>query len=188
MDSDDIMLPDRIEKEFNFLQNHPEVIAVGGQCQRIDENGNSTGMKTFPLTHPEIHDMLFCSIPIQQPTLMIKRSMLPSEFTWYRKELLIGEDWDIYYRLMKYGKLANLPDTVLKYREYPKNLTLSSQKRTFWYIWKTRWIALTQYGYLPKFTSIINVLAQTVAVVVLPEKILYPLHLKTRTLFHKIYT
>jgi len=185
MDADDIMMPKRLERQVRFLQTHPDVVACGGQCLRIDEQGKSHGMKQFPLCHDAIKSMIFRSVPIQQPTLMVNTEKLPDSFHWYRKELIIGEDYDLYYRLMRYGNLANLPDTLLKYREYKENLTLSSQKRTFWYIWKTRLIALTRYGYLPDGLSLFYVFGQTILALLLPERFLYPLHVKTRTLFFR---
>ncbi|MCJ7826583.1 glycosyltransferase [Patescibacteria group bacterium] len=185
MDADDIMMPKRLEQQVRFLQTHPDIIACGGQCIRIDEQGKSHGMKQFPLCHDAIKSMIFRSVPIQQPTLMVNTEKLPDSFHWYRKELIIGEDYDLYYRLMHYGNLANLPEILLKYREHKENLTLSSQKRTFWYIWKTRMIALTRYGYLPDGLSLFYVLGQTILALFLPERLLYPLHVKTRTLFFR---
>lgn len=185
MDGDDIMLPKRLEQQVSFLRKNPSVIAVGGQCIRMDESGRKTGMKAFPLSHDELASMVFRASPIQQPTLMVNRAKLPKHFVWYRPALKIGEDYDLYYRLMMYGRLANLKHVILKYREHPTNLTLTSQKRTFWYICKSRLIALTDYGYKPDIFSIFNVMVQIVLVVILPEKLLYSLHLKTRHLFFK---
>lgn len=185
MDADDIMLRDRLKKQENFLIANPEIIAVGGQCNRIDEHGHILGLKSFPLDHASIKSLLFRAVPIQQPTLMINKTRLPSNFHWYRKALVIGEDYDLYYRLMQYGKLANLSSVVLDYREHKNNLTLSSQKRTFWYIWKSRLIALTRYGYVPDIFSVINVAIQTILVILLPDRLLYPLHMQTRKFFSR---
>lgn len=185
MDADDIMMATRIAKQVAFLEAHGYIIAVGGQCRRIDEHGKSIGIKFFPLDHATIASMIFRSVPIQQPTLMIHTRLLPDHFRWYKTSLPIGEDYDLYYQLMKHGKLANLPDILLKYRERKDNLTLTSQKYTFWCIWKSRLIAITRYGYVPDLGSIINVIIQTILVLLLPERMLYPLHLYTRKLFFR---
>ena len=185
MDADDIMLPDRFEKQVKFLIDNPDVVGCGGQCMRIDENSTPMGVKSFPQSHEAIHEMIFHAMPLQQPTLMVNKEKLPKDFVWYNQNLHIVEDFDLFYRLMKIGKLANLPEVILQYREHRNNQTLTSPKRTFWLIWKTRIIALTQYGYIPSIAAIINVVAQTVFVLLLPDRIIYPLHIKTRTLFFK---
>ena len=43
MDADDISIPDRFEKQVNYLQNHQEVDVVGGAINEIDENGMNRG-------------------------------------------------------------------------------------------------------------------------------------------------
>ncbi len=185
MDADDIMLPDRLEKQLTYLLSHPSVVGVGGQCIRIDDNGTYLGIKTFPLAHKEIASMVFRGSPIQHPTLMLRRSMIPKDFTWYNPSLRIGEDYDLYYRLLHFGQLVNLTDYVLLYREYPNNLTLTSPKKTFGYIWQARLNALTKYGYRPDVSSAFNVALQTILIYLLPDRFIYPLHLKTRTFFFK---
>src|SRR5690606_36363675 len=40
MDSDDISLPDRFALQVEFLQASPQVVVVGGQALRIDEDGD----------------------------------------------------------------------------------------------------------------------------------------------------
>lgn len=186
MDADDLMMKTRIEKQMKFLLENTDIVAVGGQCKRIDVEGKSLGIKRFPLTHKEIVSMVFRSIPIQQSSLMINRNRLPSSFPWYNKELPIGEDYELYYKLLQYGKLANLPDTILLYREHEKGISFVSQKKTFWYIWKSRLLGITKYGYIPDLKSVINVLIQTIIALILPDKLLYPLHMWTRQFFFKV--
>ena len=186
MDADDIMVKVRIEKQVKFLLGNPDVVAVGGQCKRIDAQGKSLGIKRFPLAHKEIATMVFRSIPIQQSSLMVNKNLLPSDFSWYNQELQIGEDYELYYKLLRYGKLANLLEIILFYREHDKGVSFVSQRRTFWQIWKARILGITKYGYIPDLFSFVNVLIQTLIVLVLPEKFLYSLHMRTRQLFFKV--
>ena len=55
MDSDDICLPDRFEKQLAFLETHPECDIVGGQMTEfIDTPDNIVGRREVPLTNEEI--------------------------------------------------------------------------------------------------------------------------------------
>lgn len=185
MDADDIMMSTRLEKQAAFLLSNAHIVAVGGQCRRMNETGKTMGVKTFPLDHATISTMLFTAVPIQQPTLMINMAKIPKGFTWYNVSLLIGEDYDLFYRLMQYGKLANLPDILIRYREHPNNLTLASQKKTFWFITRSRLLAVTKYGYVPTVQALAQVFIQTILVLILPDKLLYKLHMMTRELFFR---
>ena len=54
MDSDDISLPDRIEKQICFLNEHPEIDVVGGAINEIDEEGcESVNTFVYPATPTE---------------------------------------------------------------------------------------------------------------------------------------
>ena len=47
MDSDDVSLPGRFERQVEFLRAHPDVVALGGQVTMIDEDGDELA----PLPH-----------------------------------------------------------------------------------------------------------------------------------------
>ncbi|HTK19974.1 MAG TPA: glycosyltransferase family A protein, partial [Mucilaginibacter sp.] len=38
-DADDICMPDRLEKQFNFLEDHPDYVLTGSDAEYILENG-----------------------------------------------------------------------------------------------------------------------------------------------------
>ena len=180
MDADDIMDPERIAKQASFLQSHPETVIVGGQCHIIDNSGNIIGKKVFPLKHREILDMLFRTVPMQQPTVTINRSLLPQDFLYGNPYFSPAEDYGLFFSAARYGKLANLPDFTHYYREHGTNISLTKPKFTFWRIWRARLDALLHQHYRPSIKSIVIVLAQTLVILLLPEKLIYPLHKFTR--------
>ena len=46
----------------------------------------------------------------------------------YRREFQWAEDMDLFLRLAEIGKLANLPDVLLQYRQHPDSVNRSRQK------------------------------------------------------------
>jgi len=180
MDADDIMDPERIAKQVSYLESHPDTVIVGGQCHIIDRSGKTIGQKTFPLNHHEILDMLFRTVPMQQPTVTINRSLLPKDFLYGNSYFSPAEDYGLFFSAARYGKLANLPDFTHYYREHGTNISLTKPKLTFWRIWRARLDALLHQHYRPSIKSIVIVLAQTLAILLLPEKLIYPLHKLSR--------
>ncbi|HOK99758.1 MAG TPA: glycosyltransferase [Bacteroidales bacterium] len=74
MDADDISMPDRFEKQMNFLLQHPEVDVVGGAIEEIDENGQSLGKVIhYPLTHQECFRFFAARDPLAHPAVMFRR-------------------------------------------------------------------------------------------------------------------
>src|SRR5688500_11882112 len=48
LDADDLMMPDRLEKQVAFHQNNPEVDASSTHCYYINEKGNQFGVQRYP--------------------------------------------------------------------------------------------------------------------------------------------
>ncbi|MCD6225910.1 glycosyltransferase [bacterium] len=175
MDADDVAFADRIEKQVRFLQNHPQVIAVGGQCQLIDEKGEIIGTKEFPLTNKKIYESLFMFNPIQHPTIMINRKLLPNGLIFYQNGSVLAHDYELIFQLAQYGRLANLKDYVLFYRQHRNSLSLRDPKKTFKHTLQVRYKAVREYGYKPSLKGLAANLAQIVIIALLPSKLIYPL-------------
>lgn len=176
MDADDISLPARFHKQIKFLQKHPGVVVVGGQCLTMDKNSRLTGKKLFPITHIAIHELMYTANPLQHPSVMINRSLLPKTFIWYNPHLTPAEDLDLYFRLGKFGLYANLKTTILMYRQHQNSETFRNPKYTFKITQKVRRLAASKYGYKPSLKSKLVSLAQSVVMDVLPTSLVFPLY------------
>jgi len=175
MDADDVMYPQRIAKQVSFLKKNRAVVAVGGQCVLINEKDQNIGKKTFPTDNESIYRMMYRAMPVQQPTLMVNKSLLPKNFTWYEKEYTTAEEVDLLFRLFQYGKIANLDDFVLKYRLHQNNVSLVDPKKTFFLTYKTRKEAKKKYHYQPTFEARLINFLQWLAITILPPVAVYPL-------------
>jgi len=175
MDADDISTFDRLEKQVDFLNKNKDVVLVGGQCKLINSKGKLIGYKNFPINSKKAYKMLFTSIPVQQPSTMVNKNLLPKKFVWYDKDFNSAEEVDLLFRLFKYGKISNLNDVILSYRIHNTNTSLVNPKKTFYLTLKSRIKAVKKYGYKPSLLSILVNLAQIVVVTILPEKYIYPL-------------
>ena len=119
MDSDDISMPERFEKQLAYLHQHPEVVAVGSQIVTIDPFGSRVEKPAHKLTHEEIEGELLRGVgwAIVHPTVMMRREAL-MRVGGYREDLMVSEDLDLFLRLAEVGKLANMPDILLQYRQH----------------------------------------------------------------------
>jgi len=180
MDADDISLPNRFQKQLSFMQKHPGVVVVGGQCLTIDKNSTLTGKKLFPTSHIDIHELMFTANPLQHPSIMINRSLLPKNFSWYNPHLTPAEDLDLYFRLGKFGLFANLKTTVLMYRQHTDSETFKNPKNTFKVTQKVRRLAVEKHGYKPKAKSRIIAAIQSLVLTILPASLVFPLYTLVR--------
>jgi glycosyltransferase involved in cell wall biosynthesis len=176
MDADDISHPTRFARQIAFLEKNKDVVAVGGQCELIDEQGKKIGWKQFPTENNQIHALMFNRIPLQQPTLMVNTSLLPKDFIWYEDNFYSAEEVELLFRLFKYGKIRNMPQVLLKYRIHPENTSLKDPKKTFFLTLTTRLAAIFKHDYRPTLNGVIVSIFETIAVIILPSKYIYPVY------------
>jgi glycosyltransferase involved in cell wall biosynthesis len=117
MDSDDISLPPRIERQLQTFQDNPALVCLGSAAQCIDPDGHSLNFERYPLTHEEILNEQQKGGAMRFPTTMMRRD-LALRVGGFREPFRIGEDFDLLLRLSEQGRMANLPDALYIYRQH----------------------------------------------------------------------
>ena len=115
MDSDDIARKDRFEKQFKYLQEHPDIDVLGGYIEEYDENMKKvTSLREVPLTKEEIYKKIIKQNPFNHSTVILKKESV-LKIGGYKDCPL--EDYDLWIRMrLKNMKMANLPDILVNYR------------------------------------------------------------------------
>lgn len=119
MDADDICLPTRFEKQVKFLEEHPNYVLVGSRCMLIDPDGFPICEKTdLALDHEEIDASLMrMSWPLVHPAVMMRAEAL-RKIGGYDPQYKTNQDHDLFLRLAEVGRLANLDEVLLQYRQH----------------------------------------------------------------------
>ena len=109
MDSDDISLPDRCQKQLEQFLADPALDIVGCQAEEFCGSAdNIVGKRKVPLDNFEIHKFARRRDPFNHPTVMYRRSKVLKYGPYgdYRK----NQDTDLWVKLLSSGcKGANLP-------------------------------------------------------------------------------
>ncbi|MDB5123516.1 MAG: hypothetical protein JWP94_1645 [Mucilaginibacter sp.] len=114
MDADDICMPDRFAKQFNFMEQHPAVAVCGTWYETMPAGQ----LVSHPAGHEDIKLRLLKNSAIGHPTAMMHKSVLTEHKLQYNRELEPAEDYDLWVRILPFGDLANIPEVLLKYREH----------------------------------------------------------------------
>jgi len=116
MDDDDISLPDRFEKELNFLESNPDYSWVGSEAALFDKAGR-WGIGSRPEI-PDYKDYLRYS-PFIHPSVMFrKKPLLRVHGYSEEKYALRCEDYELFMKLASKGyKGYNLQEILFKYQE-----------------------------------------------------------------------
>jgi glycosyltransferase involved in cell wall biosynthesis len=124
MDADDVSLPTRFEKQVEFLRANPDCVCVGARVLRVDPYGSPLSESDHKLTHAEIDAQLIeqgLGWAITHPVAMIRRDAV-QKVGGYREQFKTSQDLDLWLRLAEIGRLANLPEILLKYRYHPESV------------------------------------------------------------------
>jgi glycosyltransferase involved in cell wall biosynthesis len=123
MDVDDISLPDRIQKQVEFMELHPKVGLCGCWVRRF---GAESTVTKYPTKDKNIRSSLLFSNPFAHPAVIIRSSIL-KQYNLVYQDVAPLEDYDLWVRLAKVTQFANLPEILLQYRIHPSQITQSLQ-------------------------------------------------------------
>jgi glycosyltransferase involved in cell wall biosynthesis len=125
MDADDIMFPDRIEKQVEFMLENPDIDAIGSQAVVIDDNNNIIGYRES--------DTVFSVSSIQNRILFIHPTVFGKR-AWFLKnpysEDLDGvEDYFLWNTAFRGSKFCVLNIPLVFYRDPPVSSISTYLKR-----------------------------------------------------------
>lgn len=123
MDADDIALPDRLAKQIEFLDANLDYVAIGSRVLLIDPEGWPICPFAKSTSHEEIDEAhLRCQGgAICNPSALLRFDAV-ARIGGYRPEIKSAEDIDLFLRLAEVGKIINLSEILLKYRQHPKSI------------------------------------------------------------------
>ncbi|MGI9946660.1 glycosyltransferase [Vibrio hyugaensis] len=116
MDTDDIALPIRFEKQVRFMFRNPEIAASSATLEEWDENfTNRISERKLPADCSELRKFAIRRSPLSHPVSIFRKSIIESVGGY--PDLRKAQDYALWSLLLSKGhRLTNLPDTLLKMR------------------------------------------------------------------------
>jgi len=132
MDDDDESLPDRLEKQVEYMQKNPDVDIFGAKCIFQDING--TEVKSYspnypPVTSEEIENVFYRVSPLMHNTICMRKQKI-IDIGMYNEDFSGAEDYELWVRAWKSGM------TIKNMDEYLVRFTFNPGKKSFKRIWK----------------------------------------------------
>ncbi|HOW58390.1 MAG TPA: glycosyltransferase [Candidatus Omnitrophota bacterium] len=139
MDADDIAEPERLAKQVALLRRDPEIVVCGTFLTLIDENGKKIGKRDYDVDSEVIKKRFMRRSPVAHPSVVIRKQILNAHHLEYRRKYFSAEDYDLWLRLMPYGKFANVGEPLLRYRLSSDALTVRRCKTALWSTIRLKW-------------------------------------------------
>ena len=114
MDADDISYSGRLQLQYHFMHDHPEVDILGTAVRYVDKSQKPVKTVSLPSEDRDIKKRVFRKTLVFHPTVMIRKEVY-EQHGYYDPDLRWAEDADLWYRLYDKVIFHNLPDVLLDY-------------------------------------------------------------------------
>ncbi len=124
-DTNDINFPERFAKQVAYLDAHPDVAAVGVQSTIIDTAGHRIRRAEMkrPVTDAAIRWHIMFGTPLIHSGAMYRRSVVYEERGGYDEEFRVGQDGELWSRLIRTHRLANIDEQLMAVRFDPRSIS-----------------------------------------------------------------
>jgi glycosyltransferase involved in cell wall biosynthesis len=127
LDCGDRHLGDRLRRQAEFLDRHPEVVLVGGAARYVDLDGHELFVMRPPSEHAAIRSAMFLNNAFIHPSVMFRVETL-AEVGSYPTDFPAAEDYAFFWRFLDVGRVANLTDVLIEYEVDPTGISLSRRR------------------------------------------------------------
>lgn len=125
-DHDDISVPDRLARQVEILDTHPNIGVVSGWLQFFGDRNDiwKTSQNSIVL---KLELMENCSIA--HTAAMIRKSVIDEHNIKYEEQYSPAEDYRLWTQLIDYTDFHTIQDTLVKYRWYQENTSNLQQQK-----------------------------------------------------------
>lgn len=135
MDADDIALPERLIKQVSYLENNYEVGLLGTSFFEIDEHDKILGEVYLPQTDQEIRKKIFRFNTFFHSSVIIPRVVF-EKVGLYNEEFRYAQDYELWFRILRQYKVANLSELLMMRRKHGDTLTAKNIRLQYYFSYK----------------------------------------------------
>jgi len=125
LDADDLAHPRRLEKQVARMEADDEIVICGSYQHHI---GKGTDWIHKPTIEPEqlkANLLFYCDLC--HSTLMLRKETIENHSLWYDRNIL-AEDFELWTRVVQFGKIVNIPEVLGEYRITGENITTGKRQ------------------------------------------------------------
>jgi glycosyltransferase involved in cell wall biosynthesis len=148
LDADDVALPERLARQRAFLAAHPEVGLLGTAAREVAASGREVRLVRPPETDAALRRALIRANPFVHSSVMARRDLV-ERAGGYDPTLPVAQDYDLWMRLARLTRLANLGEVLVVRRLLPTRVSAVRDHARLRAEVRVRWRAVRAGTYPP---------------------------------------
>jgi glycosyltransferase involved in cell wall biosynthesis len=128
MDADDVMMPNRLERQLDFISRQPDIAIASSFVYYINSRGRIIGQSKSEYSDPAAVAKAYANrqlIGFTHPAVIMRKSVIEA-VGGYRDQFLAAEDTDLWNRVVETGALVVVqPEHLLKYRIHNESVSVA---------------------------------------------------------------
>jgi len=127
-DCGDVNAPNRFTRQVSFLKENPELLLVGSWVRFVSPSGELLFTFTPPTEHEQIRKFMFVNNAFAHPSVVF-RAELVRKIGFYPTDAPGAEDYAYFFKAVKAGKTANLPEFLVTCVVNPEGISVKRRRR-----------------------------------------------------------
>jgi glycosyltransferase involved in cell wall biosynthesis len=147
LESDDIWLKHKLERQIQLLKalESSNIGVCGSDAMLMNSEGEIVGCKRFPRTHEACIAAIWYRNPLCHSAIVARREIFETVGEYDESKFLV-EDLDLWFRVMRFWRFANIPEPLMQYRVWQGSLTDQKMREIARLTRKLRREAKEQHG------------------------------------------
>ncbi len=169
MDSDDWSYPQRLERQYDFMEKNTEVVLCGSFIDVCNGQLGILNQRKYPISDCGIRKRIFRYNPFCHPVTMLRMNII-KKVGWYDDDLSISGDYEMEFRVGRFGGFANLPEILHKLRTHKNSVSAKYEKKQEMSALFIRLKAQAEYGYAMSGFDKLYLAVQFMSLFIIPTR------------------
>jgi len=165
LDADDLALPERLARQRDFLDAHPGVGLLGTAAREVDALGREVRVVRPPQHDAALRRALIRENPFVHSSVMLRRALC-EQAGGYDEARPVAQDYDLWMRMSRATRLANLDDVLVVRRLLPGRISVEREGDRLRTEARVRWEAIRRGDY--PWWCVVHALRPTAALALPP--------------------